>query len=564
MSGDLAVRLAHQPSEPVALTIAGLRGLGDAAVLLLLKDNSEEAKLKRQVAQATKMQVVGQLAGGVAHDFNNILTAIIGHCDLMLMRHTPGDSDYDDIQQIKSNSNRAAGLTRQLLAFSRQQTLRPQVLQLPAVVSEVSHLLKRLLGETVELVVKHGRSLGPIRADPGQLEQVIINLAGNAVKFTERGSVTVHVTSQGETDNRVRLKFSVRDTGIGIAPEAQARIFESFTQADESTSRRFGGTGLGTTIAKQLVELMDGELRVEQGGVEAGPDAGTTFGFTILGESLPGAVATTLLTLEAMRVLVIAADPTEKRVLALQVEQWGATATSATPEEALGAIQVGRPFDIALIEHRPPSIDGLEISTSLRSLRRPEQMPIVLIASASPGPAEAAAADGGVIQATLTKPVPPRTLHDVMIQLGGRGAQPHVAQQVEPGQLRVLIADDNALNQNLLKRLVTKLGHTADVVSNGREAVASVAQQAYDALLMDVLMPEMDGLVAAEAICRRWPRGNRPRLIALTAMAGPGDQERCLRAGFDDYMSKPVRLDDLNEALKAAAGYRTNRETAGL
>ena len=180
MSGDLAVRLTKQAGEPVALTIAGLRGLGDAAVLLLLKDNSEEAKLKRQVMQATKMQVVGQLAGGVAHDFNNILTAIIGHCDLMLMRHTPGDSDYDDIQQIKSNSNRAAGLTRQLLAFSRQQTLRPQVLQLPDVVSEVSHLLKRLLGETVELVVKHGRNLGPVRADPGQLEQVIVNLAVNA------------------------------------------------------------------------------------------------------------------------------------------------------------------------------------------------------------------------------------------------------------------------------------------------------------------------------------------------------------------------------------------------
>ena len=158
----LPIRLTRQPDEPVALTIAGLRGLGDAAVLLLLKDNSEEAKLKRQVAQATKMQAVGQLAGGVAHDFNNILTAIIGHCDLMLMRHTPGDSDYDDIQQIKSNSNRAAGLTRQLLAFSRQQTLRPQVLQLPDVVSEVSHLLKRLLGETVAA----GRQARP-RPRPG-------------------------------------------------------------------------------------------------------------------------------------------------------------------------------------------------------------------------------------------------------------------------------------------------------------------------------------------------------------------------------------------------------------
>src|SRR6185312_4968099 len=168
------------PDEPVALTIAGARGLGDAAVLLSLKDNGEETRLKREVAQATKMQAVGQLAGGVAHDFNNILTAIIGHCDLMLMRHSPGDSDYDDIQQIKANSNRAASLTRQLLAFSRQQTLRPQVLQLPDVISEVSNLLKRLLGETVELVVKHGRNIGPIRADPGQLEQVIINLAVNA------------------------------------------------------------------------------------------------------------------------------------------------------------------------------------------------------------------------------------------------------------------------------------------------------------------------------------------------------------------------------------------------
>src|SRR5438093_330153 len=212
----------------------------------------------------------------------------------------------------------------------------------------------------------------------------------------------------------------------------------------------------------------------------------------------------------------------------------------------------------------PHAIDGLEISAGLRSVRRPDQMPIVLILSSTPAAAEAAAADSGVIQAMLTKPVPPRTLHDVLIQVGGRGARQEEAQVVEPGALRVLVADDNALNQNLLKRLVVKLGHTVDVVANGREAVQAVAQQPYDAVLMDVLMPEMDGLAAAEAICRRWPRGNRPRLIALTAMAGPGDQERCLRAGFDDYMSKPVRMEDLTESLKSAAGYRTNRETVGL
>ena len=267
MSGDLAVRLSRQASEPVALTIAGLRGLGDAAVLLLLKDNSEEAKLKRQVAQATKMQVVGQLAGGVAHDFNNILTAIIGHCDLMLMRHTPGDSDYDDIQQIKSNSNRAAGLTRQLLAFSRQQTLRPQVLQLPEVVSEVSHLLKRLLGETVELMVKHGRSLGPIRADPGQLEQVIINLAVNArdaMAAKGGGTLTIQ-TYPVKADQVAELgsdilpiadysALSVTDTGTGIPPSVLGKIFEPFF-----TTKEVGkGTGLGLSTVYGIVKQSGG------------------------------------------------------------------------------------------------------------------------------------------------------------------------------------------------------------------------------------------------------------------------------------------------------------------
>ena len=266
MSGDIAVRLVGQPAEPVALTIAGLRGLGEAAVLLLLKDNSEEAKLKRQVAQATKMQVVGQLAGGVAHDFNNILTAIIGHCDLMLMRHTPGDIDYDDIQQIKSNSNRAAGLTRQLLAFSRQQTLRPQVLQIPDVVSEVSHLLKRLLGETVELVVKHGRNLGPIRADPGQLEQVIINLAVNArdAMVPKGGTLTIQTYSV-KADQVAELgsdilpisdysALSVTDTGTGIPANVLGKIFEPFF-----TTKEVGkGTGLGLSTVYGIVKQSGG------------------------------------------------------------------------------------------------------------------------------------------------------------------------------------------------------------------------------------------------------------------------------------------------------------------
>jgi two-component system cell cycle sensor histidine kinase/response regulator CckA len=275
MSGDLAVRLRPNPEEPVAMTVAGARGLGNAAVLISIKDNSEEARLKREIAQATKMQAVGQLAGGVAHDFNNILTAILGTCDLMMMRHTPGDSDYDDIQQIRSNSNRAANLTRQLLAFSRQQTLRPQVLQLPDVVSEVSHLLKRLLGERVKLEVKHGRGLGAVRADPGQLEQVIVNLAVNArdamiAKDPLAGGILTLQTFAVSAEDVRRMSsdvlpigdytaMKVTDTGVGIPQHLLSKIFEPFF-----TTKEVGkGTGLGLSTVYGIVKQSGGFIFAE-------------------------------------------------------------------------------------------------------------------------------------------------------------------------------------------------------------------------------------------------------------------------------------------------------------
>jgi len=279
MTGDIAVRLRNQPEEPVALSLAGVRGLGEAAVMLTLKDDNEEGRLKRQVAQATKMQAVGQLAGGVAHDFNNILTAIIGHCDLMLMRHTPGDSDYDDIQQIKSNSNRAASLTRQLLAFSRQQTLRPQVLQLPDIVADVSSLLNRLIGEKVKLEVMHGRNLGMVRADPGQMEQVIVNLAVNARDAMPDGG-TLSIQTFSVSSHEVREMRStvlppadytglrVADSGTGIPLDLLPKIFEPFF-----TTKEVGkGTGLGLSTVYGIVKQTGGYIFAE-----SEPGQGTTF-----------------------------------------------------------------------------------------------------------------------------------------------------------------------------------------------------------------------------------------------------------------------------------------------
>ena len=384
MSGDLAVRLAHQPGEPVALTIAGLRGLGDAAVLLLLKDNSEEAKLKRQVAQATKMQVVGQLAGGVAHDFNNILTAIIGHCDLMLMRHTPGDSDYDDIQQIKSNSNRAAGLTRQLLAFSRQQTLRPQVLQLPDVVSEVSHLLKRLLGETVELVVKHGRNLGPMRADPGQLEQVIINLAVNArdAMVSKGGGTLTIQTYSVKSDQVAELgsdilpiadysALSVTDTGTGIAPSVLGKIFEPFF-----TTKEVGkGTGLGLSTVYGIVKQSGGFIFADSKVGE-----GSRFVIYLPVHREEAGVARQRKTEKAKKdelwgsgtVLLVEDEPMVRSVAERALTRHGySVITADNGEDALAIIAKNEPIDLLISDVVMPGMDG---PTMVREARqsRPE------------------------------------------------------------------------------------------------------------------------------------------------------------------------------------------------
>ncbi|HET7409046.1 MAG TPA: response regulator, partial [Paracoccaceae bacterium] len=384
MSGDVAVRLVGQPSEPVALTVAGLRGLGDAAVLLLLKDNSEEAKLKRQVAQATKMQVVGQLAGGVAHDFNNILTAIIGHCDLMLMRHTPGEIDYDDIQQIKSNSNRAAGLTRQLLAFSRQQTLRPQVLQLPDAVSEVSHLLKRLLGETVELVVKHGRNLGPIRADPGQLEQVIINLAVNARDaMAPKGGGTLTIQTYPVKSNQVAelgsdilpiadySALSVTDTGTGIQPGVLGKIFEPFF-----TTKEVGkGTGLGLSTVYGIVKQSGGFIFADSKVGE-----GTTFVIYLPVHGEEGRPSRARSVGKAKKdelwgtgtVLLVEDEPMVRSVAERALTRHGyKVMTAENGEDALQILAAGDPIDLLISDVVMPGMDG---PTMVREARksRPE------------------------------------------------------------------------------------------------------------------------------------------------------------------------------------------------
>ncbi|MFC0588060.1 response regulator [Novosphingobium aquiterrae] len=388
-SGDIAVRLKGMAEEPVSLSVAGVRGLGEAAVLLGLTDSTEETRLKRQVAQATKMQAVGQLAGGVAHDFNNVLTAILGTCDLMLLRHTPGDSDYDDIQQIRANSNRAASLTRQLLAFSRQQTLRPEVLQLPDVVSDVSHLLKRLIGEKIKLVVTHDRDLGAVRADPSQLEQVIVNLVVNGRDAIQSrgesgGKLTIATRKFSSADVRATrggimpqvdyTALVVEDTGIGIAADHIGKIFEPFfTTKEPGKGGQMGGTGLGLSTVYGIVKQSGGFIFAD-----SEPGRGTRFTVYLPvhhasgdAAALPAPKAEAELTWSGGgRILLVEDEDMVRAVAERALTRAGYTVTvAADGDEGLEIVEGGAEFDLIVSDVVMPVMDGPTMAREVRKLR---------------------------------------------------------------------------------------------------------------------------------------------------------------------------------------------------
>lgn len=384
-AGDIAIRLVGQPDEPVSLSLAGVRGLGEAAVLLGLTDTTEESRLKRQVAQATKMQAVGKLAGGVAHDFNNVLTAILGTCDLMLMRHTPGDSDYDDIQQIRANSNRAASLTRQLLAFSRQQTLRPEVLQLPDVVSDVSQMLRRLIGEKIQLVVTHDRDLGPVRADPTQLEQVIVNLCVNArdaMQARGDGSGRLGLATRRVTAADVRAMRSeiipagdytaliVEDTGGGIPPEHLGKIFEPFF----TTKEQGKGTGLGLSTVYGVVKQSGGFIFADS---EVGKGTRFTVYLPVHHVIAPAPKPSPAVPAPAApsewarggRILLVEDEDPVRMVAERALTRQGYEVTSASDgEEGLEQVRAGGVFDLVVSDVVMPSIGGPAMAREIRRI----------------------------------------------------------------------------------------------------------------------------------------------------------------------------------------------------
>jgi CheY-like chemotaxis protein len=390
-----------------------------------------------------------------------------------------------------------------------------------------------------------------IRGDVTRLRQVLLNLLSNAVKFTDDGEVVLQVVRED-----AQLHFSVRDTGIGLDAEGMARLFQSFTQADSSTTRKYGGTGLGLAISKRLCELMGGRMWAESAGL----GHGCTFHFTIEAPQAQLTVSTRREfigqqpALKGRNLLVVDDNATNRRVLALQAAKWGMVPRDcASGQDALKRLASGESFDVAVLDMHMPGIDGLTLARRIRETH--PSLPLVLFSSLG---RKEVGDDEGVFNAYLHKPLRQSQLFDTLVTMVGATAETFTPQPIvtrtDPGMagrhpLRILLAEDNVVNQKLAMRLLGQMGYRADLASNGIEAVESVERQTYDVVLMDVQMPEMDGLQATQAIAARWPSGRRPRIVAMTANAMQGDREACLAAGMDDYITKPIRVEALVDAL---------------